>query len=86
MRDFAAKLGLITFFIMIGLGLVAGQPPMQCAVKGVFGSLIMYFAALLAMRLCVDVMLQSVKEAEARARAREAAEHPEEEMEVRDGE
>jgi hypothetical protein len=84
MRDFAAKLGLITFFIMIGLGLVAGQPPMQCAVKGVFGSLIMYFAALLAMRLCVDVMLQSVKEAE--ARAREAAEHPEEEMEVRDGE
>jgi hypothetical protein len=60
MTRIAAKIAIISFFVMSAIGLAVKQPPFVCAMKSLLGSALVFVAAFVALRMAVNVMVQSV--------------------------
>lgn len=56
----AAKIAIVSFFVMSAIGLAVKQPPFVCTMKSLVGSVVVFVAAFVALRMAVNVMIQSV--------------------------
>jgi hypothetical protein len=62
MKQAAAKAGLLTFFAMVCVGIIAGRDPWDCTVRSCIGAVVAFAATWIALKLIVDVMVQVVIE------------------------
>lgn len=62
MVKIAARIAIVAFFIMSAIGLAVHQPPFTCTLRALMGSIGVFIAAWMALRVALNVMIQSVVE------------------------
>lgn len=65
MNKMAVRVAVIGFFVLAGVGWVAGLSPLDCGIKAVLGAVALYILTTTAERMVVGVMVRTIISANA---------------------
>jgi Zn-dependent protease with chaperone function len=60
MRRLAVRIAAMGFFVLAAVGAVSGQPPFDCAWRGLVGAAVLFILVIVGGRLVVSIVVSAV--------------------------